>query len=492
MRTFSRKTGYLIGGLALGFFWLGPIISCVGNPSRPADVSPVFVPSGVVVPASASGSALTSPAGVEESAGTAKMENARLSLARCIQIALENNRQLLIAEEGRVKAKGRVTESMSQCYPNLTANLSYRRVDQVTDFSASALTPKITIGSLDNYSAEASLKQTIYQGGRVNAMIESAQLGQQLAEMQFRDAKEAVIFLVTKAYDDVLLSQETLNINQKSLVNAQEHLNNVRLSHQQGVASNYELLRAEVQVTNLKAVVIQSESNLHLAKLSLLRAMGAPVEDGSVTIELTDPLTPTIQSVNLAQALETAFQLRPDLQQARLAVEMQKKNITIAKSDLRPNISLLAATGEEKPSRYGFGENVWGDYWNAGIAISFPLFEGGRVRGQVIQERATLHQNEISLDDTAERVRYEVKQAVLSLNDTAELIKSQSENVRQAEEGLRLVDLGFKNGVNTQLEVLDTQVSLDVARKNYLTAVYNYNLAHLMLEKSMGVLENKP
>jgi outer membrane protein TolC len=116
---------------------------------------------------------------------------------------------------------------------------------------------------------------------------------------------------------------------------------------------------------------------------------------------------------------------------------------------------------------------------------------GGRTRGKVIEERATLNQYEIALKDTEEKIRYEVRQAFLSLKDAEELINSQKENVKQAEEGLRLANIGFQNGVNTQLEVLDTQLALDVARKNYLSAIYSYNLAQLMMQKAMGVLRNK-
>jgi outer membrane protein TolC len=416
-------------------------------------------------------------------------EKVKLSLAQCIRVTLDNNRQILMSREEKEKAKGRLKEATSLKYPHISGNLSYTRLDEVSKFDVGGMT--IETGSLNNYKSEASINQLLYQGGRINASIKSAQIGETLADTQIANTEEEIILLATKSYYDVLLNQEVVSINKKSLENVSEHLRNVKLLNKEGVASNYDVLRSGVQMSNTKTLLIQSESVLRLSKLSLLRIMGAPIDDESSDMELTDKLAYTPKEIESVKALDTAFQMRKDIKQAKLMLDLQNKNITIAKSALRPSLSLAAGIGEEKPSRHSMGVIEWGDYWSASLLMSFPLFEGGQTRGKLAQEKATLSQYQIALRDTEEKTQYEIKQAVLSINDAAELIGSQQENVKQAEEGLRLAELGFKNGVNTQLEVMDAQVALDIARKNYLSAIYNYNLAQLMLEKAMGVLSNR-
>lgn len=411
-----------------------------------------------------------------------------LSLDECIQAALENNRQLMSVAEGKNKAKGRLTETEALRYPQLSANLSYTRLDEVTEFVMGPT--KIATNSLDNYKGEASLKQVLYQGGKVTALIYSAQLGQRIAALQFDDTKEAIYFLVAKSYYDVVLNQEILDVNKKSLETTTAHRDNVKALKGQGMVSDYELLRANVQVSNLKTLVMQAESNLKLSKLALLRVMGAPTDDDSVEIELTDKLDYTAQDTDLPKSIETALRLRPDLSQAELMIKVQKESVKSVRADLRPTVSIFANGGEEKPSRKVLGGTEWGNYWNAGGMVSFPIFEAGRTRGKLMQEKATLHQYELALSDTEEKVRYEVKQAYLTLKDAEEMITAQKENVKQAQEGFRLAELGYKNGVNTQLEVMDAQTALDIAEKNYLSSLYGYNIAYLMLKKSMGVLSN--
>ncbi|MBI4834407.1 MAG: TolC family protein [Planctomycetes bacterium] len=469
----------------IGFFSL---VSCIAS-------RPVNYPAGnyeVVIPSRDSGPTEVSyavPLFADNNQAVPGKGKIALSLDTCIKAALENNRQLLSAMEGKNKAKGRLKETEALRYPQLTVNLTYTRIDEINTFDIGPTT--IETGSLDNYKGEASLKQLLYQGGKIRALIYSAELGQRIAALQFDDTKEAIYFLVAKSYYDVVLNQEILDVNKKSLETTSAHRDNVKALKGQGMVSDYELLRAEVQVSNLKTLVMQAESNLKLSKLTLLRVMGAPTDDESAEIELIDKFDYIAQTTDLQKSMETAFNLRPDLAQAGLLVKMQKESIKAARADLRPTVSVFANGGEEKPSRKVFGGTEWGDYWNAGGMVSFPLFEGGKTRGKIMQEKAVLHQYQLALSDTEEKVRYEVKQAFLTLKDAEEMINAQKENVKQAREGLRLAELGYKNGVNTQLEVMDAQTALDIAQKNYLSSLYGYNVAYLMLKKSMGVLNSK-
>ena len=486
---------YLIS--LFGVLFLTGLMSCqtIYQPVLPDEDNTTVLPEQKVTSAEIHSRDYLLPCSLDEKIsnqeGQSKPEKITLSLEQCLRIAREKNRQLLISREGKEKARGMLKEAKSGRYPLLQTNLSYTRIDEVSTFNVGGIST--TTGVLDNYKGEVSLQQVLYQGGRIDAAIGSARLNQQLAEMQFSDTEELIIFQVTRAYDDVLLNQEIWDVNRKSLDTSMAQRDNIKALNKQGMSSDYELLRAEVQVSNLRSVMLQSESNLKLSILALLRTIGAPTGDDNVRIELTDRLEYKPQASalgkNFEQALETAFRKRPDLAQARLMIDIQNKNITMVKSELRPSFSLFANTGEEKPSRKVMGGNEWGDYWNAGATISFPLFEGGRVKGKLIQARADLQQYEISLRDTEEKASYEVRQAMLVLKDAEELIVSQKENVKQAEEGLRLAELGFKNGVNTQLEVMDAQTALDLARKNYLSAVYNYNIAVVMLEKATGTLK---
>jgi len=132
--------------------------------------------------------------------------------------------------------------------------------------------------------------------------------------------------------------------------------------------------------------------------------------------------------------------------------------------------------------------DAWGDSWTAGITATWPLFDGRAREGQVIREKAALRQKHIELLDVQERALLEVQQAVLSLRDAEEFVESQKLNQERASEGLRLANVGYREGINTEVEVTDARAALTRAKGLTYQAVYSHMLARLELQRAMGIL----
>ena len=412
-------------------------------------------------------------------------ENSRtgLSLEECLKIASENNRQVLIMDEAANQAEGKLTEAKAGRYPYISTTLNYTRIDQLQSFSMGG--PKITTGSLDNYKGEVSIRQSIWTSGLISSGIRTAQLAQLMQKTQKEDLTHNLNFQIKKAYYDILLNEETVKVNLKTEESSLAHLDDVTKQHKQGLVSNYDLLRAKVQLSNIRAMLIQSQSILKRSKLFLINLMGLPLEPTGDLI-LSDKLVydEKVERPRFADFLGSPDRTarRADLRAAQINIDIQKESLRMAKAQGLPSFSIVGNYGEENPSRYVFGDPKWGDYWNISAMISIPVFEGFLISAKTRQAKSALHQAELAELDLKERINLELQQAFLSLKDSLELIKSQKENVKQAEEGLRLVEIGYKNGVNTQLEVLDTQIALDTASKNYIQAVYLYNIAQAEVE----------
>ncbi|MDI6732419.1 MAG: TolC family protein [Planctomycetota bacterium] len=424
------------------------------------------------------------PAGLTGS----KKEGKTVSLDESIEIALKNNRQLLLVEEGENQASARVSEAESRQYPSVSANVSYRRVDEVQSFTmpVPGLKP-IEMGSLDNYSAELSIRQTLYAGGRIRAGIRSARIGQSIQSAQKDDFLRTLIFQIKKAYYDVLLNEEILRVNLKSEEVISAHFETVQKQYKEGMVSNYDVLRSGVQLSNIRALRIQSQSTLQRSKLYLVNLIGLPLEE-SEGLVLSDKLSYEALSPLYQEMERLAFSNRADLRATQMKIELQNELLNLAKAENYPTFSLIYNYGDEKPSRKVMGMSEWGTYWNIMALISIPVSEGGRVSARIRQETSAFVQSELMLTDLKEKIRLELTQSLLGLKDALALINSQKDNVKQAGEGLRLAEIGYKNGVNTQLEVMDAQMALDTASKNYIQAVYQYALA----KASVDWVINKP
>ena len=417
-------------------------------------------------------------------------EKLYLSLQDSIRIALANNRQLAMSREEKNKAEGRLTEAESVLYPHLNLTSHYTRVNEAARAELGGM--NIEFGKLNNYKTELGVVQPLYTGGRVSTGIQLARLGIKYSEEDFRNTTELITFLVSKAYYDVLLAQDMAETSRKSLEVVKAHLDEVSKIHKQEMVADYNLLRAQVQVTNINTCYLQAVNQLQLAKTSFINILGLSLRNKKPEITLTDKLMyePTAP-LNENTVLATAFDNRTDLKQVRLSVSMQERKLDLTGAEALPTIALFGNLGGANPPQNIMGGSGWDEHWNAGVMTTWPIFEGGRIKGKIFQEKAALRQVQLMQSDTEEKIRLDVEQALLNFKNMEELVNSQSENIKQAEEGLRLARLGYEQGVRTQLETIDAQMALDSARKNMSEALYAHMMARLMLDKAMGVLGQK-
>jgi outer membrane protein TolC len=190
----------------------------------------------------------------------------------------------------------------------------------------------------------------------------------------------------------------------------------------------------------------------------------------------------------MEQAVAAAYRNRPDLFSRELDIRQQKELLTIAKSTYYPMVSAYYKDYLTKPNSHDPMKLGWDSGWNYGLTASWSLFDGFAREGGVISQKARLKQSQIDLVDTEETALFELTKATLSIEDAAEFVDSQKLNLSRAAEGLRLVEAGYRQGTNTQVEVVDAQTALTTAKANYYQAIYSHLVAKLDLNKAMGTL----
>ena len=394
-----------------------------------------------------------------------------LTISRAAAIALKHNRQIQIALQEKVKAKGVLIEATSGALPQLAFAGRYTRSDMPI------------MATRDSYSLALNLTQPIYLGGSVRAAIRGARVYTNIADELLHQTRQEVLFQVKKGYYDVLLAKKLENADEEQVGLARSHLKEVEKRLKEGVASKFDLLRAQVALANTRAQAIQSKNAVHLAVTSLLKTLGLSPQS---QVDFVDELRYEEVAPEFDQEEAKAHTHRSDLRQAALNIDYQKERIEIAKAGLRPRLNFLATYQWARPFT-GLGD-VWEDELSGILALEVPLFDGFRTKGKVMQEEASLTGLKTLALDLEETMRTEIEQALLSIEDAQEFVQSQEANVAQAQEGLRLAEVGYRNGVNRLIEVVDARVALTQARRNLSQAVYNHMLARLLLERATGLL----
>lgn len=144
-----------------------------------------------------------------------------------------------------------------------------------------------------------------------------------------------------------------------------------------------------------------------------------------------------------------------ELARSELSKEAQKQAVKIAKSLYWPIISAFYTNKWGNPSPRSAALLEWGSLWSVGATAVWPLFDGFSREGEIIKAKARLRQRQIELTDNEETVLFELSQAMFAIENTDEFVQSQQLNLERAQEGLRLAEVGYREGVQTQVEILD-------------------------------------
>ena len=306
----------------------------------------------------------------------------KLSLDDCLKLTLTNNKMLLKTLEEREAARGGELGSYSAILPTVAISGGYERVDEKPYFTFGG--QNITVGTLDNYSAALTVTQPIFAGGAIPARINAGRLGVLMADQAVRIAVQETVYAAQLGYYTVLLDQQLYAISEDAVKSAKVHLDDVNQKHAVGVASSYDVLRAEVELSNFTAQFIQRRNAINISKANLVKIMG--VSQDSVFV-LGNELVYSPFSITMEQAVAAAYRNRPDLFSRELDIRQQKELLTIAQSTYYPIVSAYYKDYWTKPNTHNPMLNEWDNGWDYGLMASLPLFDGLRARAASFRKR---------------------------------------------------------------------------------------------------------
>lgn len=395
----------------------------------------------------------------------------KLSIEDSIQLAMANNRALRTAYLTRGDADGLIMQARAGVLPKVTTG-------------ATAQTTLPTEDSSDTYSVGVQVSQPLWRSGSVAAKLRYTRLYATSTDFTVREKVQSTVFDVASKYMDVLLKQHLVRVYEEAAAVSERLLQTAKSRRQQGTVSDYEVLRAEVEIANTNAELINGKNALQSAKVALFQAMGVSQD---CDVEFDGALIYSAEAFDLASASAKAAVERPDIARALAALRMADEQINIVKSEYGPRVDGFAG-GEYSNFKNDFSTEEWNDDWTVGAKVSLTLFDGFERRGKVISAISKRDQAAEFLRDTEDKVHVEVVNALLQLHYADELYHSQKKNIELAKEALRILEAGSSRGRNTQVEVLDAKSALTEATGAYYKAIHSQGLARLAIRNVMGTL----
>ena len=392
------------------------------------------------------------------------------NLKQCIAIALEKQPSLR-ASAGTVKAsESKVGQAKANYYPQLNLSSGYQRIGPTTP-------PGETQDAYDQYSAGISLGMTLFDFGKTSTQVKIQNLNVNASRADYEDVAAQIVLNVKNAYYNLLQTERNRDVAVDTMKQFQQHLDQANAFFRIGTKPKFDVTKAEVDLGNARLNVLKADNALRVARITLKDVMGIP---DSADFPIVDNLAYQKNDLPLNDALNAAYANRPDLRAVIARREAAERSIDLARKDYYPTLSGSAGYG------YSGTDFPLGSGWNAGAALSFPIFSGLSTKYQVDEARANLEVLKANEDSIRQAIRLDVEKAYLYVQDTAQQISLSEITVFQARENYDLASGRYKEGVGNPIEVADATITLNNARANMNTALYNHKIAQAGLEKAIG------
>ncbi len=409
-----------------------------------------------------------------------------LTLEECIRQALAQNR-ILQAGKNQVKAqRSRADQARSAFYPTLGFSATYTRLGNAPGAVIPAMPPlipnerEITTGFTDNYLARLSLNAPVFTWGKISEPYRMEKEKVEAENLKQRESEEEIKLATTELFWSALALEKNLEVRKKSAESLERHLKTVENKVTFGQATNFEQLRAQVELSNARVPIKEAEARLKAFYDRLQNLLGLPIGD---TLSLSGQLEFAPLEIALPEMMNRARASRPELKSLAIERQVLRRAQALAGAENRPSLSLFSNLEYKNPFN---AKKEWKLDWNAGAGITFPLFSGFHSRYKVEEIENQLKGLDLTTKETEAQIEQEVRQAFYELGVAAENSAALKENITLAEKALEIAKVQYEAGVITNLEELDAELSALSAQTAYFSAVSNYLIAKARLEKAVG------
>ena len=338
------------------------------------------------------------------------------------------------------------------------------------------------------FAGAATLTQPLFMGGKIIAYNKITKYAEQLAQMQHATGMEDLILNTDKAYWQVVSL-----VNKKKLAESYLELletldSDIDKMIAEGVATKADGLSVKVKRNEAEVTLMKVENGLSLSKMVLCQICGLPL-DTEISLADENMENLTLPNLYTESNVNTALANRHELKSLELASQIYRQKVNVVRSEFLPTLALTANYAVTNPSLVNGFENKFRGFWAAGVVLKIPVFHWGEGIYKVRAAKAEANIARYQLEDVKEKVELQVTQSSYKVNEATKQLHMAEQNMDKAEENLRFATLGFKEGVIPTSNVLEAQAAWLSAQSGKIDAQIDMKMSELYLLKSMGTLK---
>ncbi|MBP3426338.1 MAG: TolC family protein [Rikenellaceae bacterium] len=427
-----------------------------------------------------------------------------LTLDEAVSIAMSDNPTIKVADLEIERQKYERKQTEANLWPQLSATGQY-----LYAIEKQSMAKGLSFGADNTLSASANLNMALFAPA-VYAALNMNKVQLESAVEAARASKINLAAEVKKAYYNILLARQSIEVLHASEDNIKETVQNTRDMFGAGLAAEYDLLTAEVQLSNLKPTIIQTENSVKIAELLLKMYLGLPQDTEIEVVGTLDEFRDAVLAGG--EPMSTDLSGNTDLRSLDINLKMLNAQKRMANSARIPTIAAFlqgtytgndavnplksmmgggAGAGAGAGAGVGTGTAAEREFWwqypiNVGVQVSIPIFAGFANTSKVKSINNSIRQLEMQRDYLQEGMYVQVRSALNTLVTARETMLANEKTVAQAQKAFEISQTRYTAGAGTILEVNSAELQLTQSRLNYSQAIYDYLSAKAEYDKIIG------
>ena len=415
-----------------------------------------------------------------------------LTLEQALEIALSESPTIKVAEQEIEIKRYAKQETYSSLIPRFDATAQYQRVieKQTMSMGIGGQTQTIKVGSDNSFNGGISASMPV-----VNAQLwESLKVSVADVMLSIEKARSSQIDMieqVSKAYFTTLLAKESLVVYQRVYDNAVENNKNIKKRYDVGSVSEYDLISSNVSVQNAVPNLIEAQNSVVLALWQLKALLGIDLQKN---IDVLGSLKDYEAQMNYAHTIDQLnLSNNSSLKQLDIQESMLKSAARIAKFANIPTLSVNAAylyTALGNDGKF-FQGKAWNPYSYAGVQLNIPIFAGLQRRAAIRQANLNLSNLRLQRENAERQLQVAVVQSLNNMQTNVKKFSAAAATVGQAQRGYEIAVKRYEVGRGTLVDVDNSQLALTQAELGRNSAIYNFMVSKIALDKILGNHEVK-
>ena len=411
------------------------------------------------------------------------------------EISILNNDQKDALSHLGTNAGATLSSSLTSAISQLPAASQMNIAQDLSQFvgtldqTGAGLVNSLRTDTHNMFAGAVMVTQPVFMGGAITAANKIADINEEMAANTLETKRQGTLYNIDHAYWQVVSLHHKQKLAECFVELVKKLKGDVQIMINQGVATKGDGLSVGVRVNEAEMALTKVTDGLALSKMLLCQLCGLPVEESIVLADENENASENVSGFILPSGDLVESINRPELKVLQNTVDLSRQTTNLLKAGNLPQVLLTGGYALTNPNTFNGFEKKFSGFWNVGLLVRVPIWNWGDVKYKVRASKGATTIASLELDEARELIELQVHQSKFKVNEANKNLEMALSNVANAEENLRMANLGFKEGTVSFTTVMEAQTAWQQAQSQKIDAEIGVKLSQVELQKALGTLQ---